>query len=68
MKVKLLGLDRKHRAVRRAGIFGHRNKANNIKEKPILLRQVLEYQRSKLEELGKIQSSVKQNKIKDAKQ
>lgn len=66
MKVKLLGLNQKHRAEPRAGIFSQRNKANNIKEKPILLTQVLEYQRSKLEELGKIHCSIEQNKVKDA--
>lgn len=68
MKVKLLGLDQKHRAEPRARIFGHRNKANNIREQSILLSQDLEYQRSKLEELGKIHSSAKQKKAKHAKQ
>lgn len=42
-------------------------KANNTKEQSILLSQVLKYQRSKLEKLGKIHSSAKQKKAKDAK-
>ena len=61
MKVKLLGLDQKQRAASRAKIFSHRNKIKNMKEQSILLIQGLVYQRSKLEELGKIPSFAKQS-------
>lgn len=38
-----------------------------MKEQSVLLSQGLEYQRSNLEELGKIHSSAKQKKAEDAK-
>lgn len=68
MKFKLLGLDQKHGVESRAKVFSHRNKIKNMKEQSILLIQGLVYQRSKLEELGKIPSFAKQNKAKYAKQ
>ena len=61
MKVKLLGLDQNQRTASRAKIFSHRNEIKNTKEQSILLIQGLVYQRSKLEELGKIPSFAKQN-------
>ena len=61
MRVKLLGLDQKQRSASRAKIFSHRNKIKNMKGQSVLLIQGLVYQRSKLEELGKIPSFAKQN-------